>query len=231
MDLVGILDIIQAIQTMVNKSSMTWVMPQFNTDNHNVESKSLYIENIYNPMLNSTKDSDSIITNTISLDGNQSLLISGPNMGGKTTILRAIGLVYYLAMLGCAVPATCCNLSFIDCIAVRLGAEDDIAVGLSTFMNEMIELEQCLKQSTNKSIVIVDEFGRGTSTNEGMGLLMAILEELSEKGVKAFCATHFHEVVPISMQFNYKSMYMAVLEENNQVVLTYKMIEGQSNKS
>lgn len=114
---------------------------------------------------------------------------------------------------------------------MRLGAEDDVAVGLSTFMNEMLELGQCLSQSGADSVVIVDEFGRGTSTNEGMGLLVAVLEDLEQRKIKAFCATHFHEIVPISIQFNYKSMYMAVLEDNDNIILTYKMIEGQSQKS
>lgn len=134
-------------------------------------------------------------------------------------------------MLGCAVPASTCRLHVVDCIAVRLGAEDDVAVGLSTFMNEMLELGQCLSQSGEDSVVIVDEFGRGTSTNEGMGLLVAVLEDLEQRKIKAFCATHFHEIVPISIQFNYKSMYMAVLEDNDNIILTYKMIEGQSQKS
>mmetsp|Transcript_16996 Transcript_16996/g.13998 ORF Transcript_16996/g.13998 Transcript_16996/m.13998 type:complete len:117 (+) Transcript_16996:787-1137(+) len=116
-------------------------------------------------------------------------------------------------MIGCAVPASSCDLHIVDCIAVRLGSEDDISVGLSTFMNEMLELEQCLNQSTDKSVVIVDEFGRGTSTTEGMGLLLAVLEELDTRKIKSFCATHFHEIVPISTKFNYKSMYMAILEE------------------
>jgi len=109
-------------------------------------------------------------------------------------------------MLGCAVPSSHCNIHIVDCIAVRLGAEDDVALGLSTFMNELVELEQCVSNSTASSVVIVDEFGRGTSTCEGMGLLLAVLEDMAHRGVRAFCATHFHEIVPLSKQLNYKSM-------------------------
>lgn len=218
-------DIFQAIQSMINSSSLPWVIPQFN------DQKEFTVEALWNPLLILSKDSDSIITNCMSLSSDESLLISGPNMGGKTTVLRSVGMIYYLAMLGCAVPAATCSIHLVDCIAVRLGAEDDVSLGLSTFMNELVELEQCVRTSTASSVVIVDEFGRGTSTCEGMGLLLAVLEDMAMRGVRAFCATHFHEIVQYSTQLNYKSMYMAVLEDKDQILLTYKLVIGESEKS
>jgi len=99
------------------------------------------LKDFYNPILSSTKDSDEIIRNSLKVESQQNLMISGPNMGGKTTLLRSIGIIYYLTMLGCAVPAESCSIHLVDSISVRIGADDDASHGVSTFMNEMIEIE------------------------------------------------------------------------------------------
>lgn len=142
--------------------------------------------------------SDTYIPNDTTLGKNESgsfVILTGPNMGGKSTLMRQVGLLSILAQLGCLVPADCCELSVVDRVFTRLGANDNISEGESTFYVEMSETSAILKHATQNSLLLIDELGRGTATYDGTAIAYAVARELSERKCRSLFSTHYHTLV------------------------------------
>jgi DNA mismatch repair protein MutS len=165
----------------------------------------------------------------------QILLLTGPNMAGKSTYLRQVALIVLLAQIGSFVPAEAARIGLVDRIFTRIGAQDDLATGQSTFMVEMVETANILHHATPRSLVVLDEIGRGTSTYDGLAIARAIVEYLHNNqrcGAKTLFATHYHELVELARTLpRVRACNVAVAEEEGQVVFLRKIVPGGADKS
>ncbi len=173
------------------------------------------------------------ITNDIHLDFGSCMLLTGPNMAGKSTLMRQVAVAVLLAQVGSFVPAKKAALPLFNKMFTRIGASDSLSQGLSTFMVEMSETAEMVKSADKKSLVILDEIGRGTSTYDGLSLAQAILEHLLQKsGAMIFFATHYHELTNLAGEFaQIKNFHMAIHEEKNEMKFLYSLRAGAANKS
>lgn len=182
----------------------------------------------------SMDDIDFISNNTLIGSGNDDIqIITGPNMSGKSTYLRQIALIVIMAQIGSFVPATRANISIVDKIFTRIGASDNLYKGESTFMVEMNEMSNIIKNSTKNSLLILDEVGRGTSTYDGLSIAWSILEYIS-KNIKAktLFATHYHELTDLENELdNVINMKVEIEEYNNEVIFLRKVVRGFADKS
>lgn len=205
-----------------------FVRPLFN-DVHKME-----INEGRHPVIEKVIGHNAYVPNNTYLDESKNLLlITGPNMGGKSTYMRQVTLIVIMAQIGCFVPAKYANLSVVDQIFTRIGASDDLVSGQSTFMVEMSEANNALKNATRNSLIIFDEIGRGTSTYDGMALAQAIIEYIS-LNIKAFTlfSTHYHELTALEGRLpGLYNISVGIHEENEKVTFLYKIIEGAANKS
>jgi DNA mismatch repair protein MutS len=163
----------------------------------------------------------------------QIALITGPNMAGKSTYIRQVALLTLLAHTGSFLPAASARVDLVDRIFTRIGASDDLARGQSTFMVEMSETANILNNATARSLIILDEIGRGTSTFDGLSLAWSIVEHLhNQVGAKTLFATHYHELTELAARLpRLKNFNVAVREWHDQIIFLRKIVEGGTDKS
>lgn len=206
-----------------------YVRPEIRTDNL------IKIKDSRHPVIENNLNENEFIPNDTDIgeDDNLIQIITGPNMAGKSTYMRQMAIIIILAQMGSFVPATSAQISICDQVFTRIGASDNISKGESTFMLEMNEVSSILKNSTENSFVILDEVGRGTSSDDGLSIAMAIVEYLSKKKkVKTVFATHFHELTIMENELdNVKNLKIEILEENNNLVFLRKIKKGKSDRS
>ncbi len=189
------------------------------------------------PVVEMMIDHDLFITNDTLLDNSNRLIsvITGPNMAGKSTYMRQSALIVLMAQLGSFVPAKSANIGIVDRIFTRVGASDDLASGQSTFMVEMNEVANILRNATANSLLILDEIGRGTSTFDGLSIAWAVIEHISNKkilGAKTLFATHYHELTELEGKINNVNNYcIAVKECGDDIVFLRKIVKGGADKS
>lgn len=205
-----------------------YVKPELN------EGKKIALLGSRHPVVESIVGKNHYVPNNIEISGNEKqLLITGPNMAGKSTVMRQVAVSAILNQAGCFIPAHTAQLPVFDQIFTRVGASDDLAKGQSTFMVEMSEAAHILRSSTPNSLVILDEVGRGTSTEDGLAIASAILEDIASRTKSwTMFATHYHELVPLSENFpSVKTVQTEVKENETGVVFTHKLVEGASGSS
>ena len=187
------------------------------------------------PVLEQTLTEERFVANDTELDlaHCQIALITGPNMAGKSTYLRQVALLALLAHTGSFLPAAEARIDLLDRVFTRIGASDDLSRGQSTFMVEMSETANILNNATPKSLIVLDEIGRGTSTFDGLSLAWSIVEHLHNAvGAKTLFATHYHELTELAQRLKrLKNYNVAVREWNDQIVFLRKILEGGTDKS
>ena len=206
-------------------SLYNYVIPEFTN-------KEIRIVNGRHPVLENILK-EKYVSNDVYINDYDLLLITGPNMGGKSTYMRMVAIIVILAQIGSFVPATSCLIKIFDQIFTRIGASDDLASGESTFMVEMKEANYALTNATNNSLILFDEIGRGTSTYDGMALAQAIIEFIHQK-VKAVTlfSTHYHELTSLEGKLKrLKNIHVDASETKDGVVFLHKVIDGSASKS
>ncbi|MBO8143950.1 MAG: DNA mismatch repair protein MutS [Thermodesulfobacterium sp.] len=199
-----------------------------------VEEQILDIEEGRHPVLEKIQGKENFVPNSLKMDKEdaQFLIITGPNMGGKSTFLRQNALIVIMAQMGSFVPASFAKIGVFDKIFTRVGAGDELIRGKSTFMVEMSECAYILKNVSSKSLVILDEVGRGTSTFDGMALAWAIAENLYQKKAFTLLATHYFELTELAKTYSgIKNYHVTVKEWNEEVIFLYKVLPGVANQS
>ncbi len=206
-----------------------YVMPEV------TEGGELIIKDGRHPVVEKTLKSSIFVPNDTTLDTNenQELIITGPNMAGKSTYMRQVALITLMAQVGSFVPASYAKIGVVDRIFTRVGASDDIAQGQSTFMLEMVEVANILENATPKSLVILDEIGRGTSTFDGLSIAWAVAEHMQSKiGAKTLFATHYHELTQLEDSLNgVKNYSIAVKKHGDDITFLRKIIRGGADDS
>src|SRR5690625_1670570 len=194
----------------------------------------LKVKNSRHPVIEKVMEDGSFVPNDITLSEDKFiLLITGPNMSGKSTYMRQLALTILMGQIGCFVPADQAELPIFDQIFTRIGAADDLVRGQSTFMVEMLEANHALTNATENSLILLDEIGRGTSTYDGMALAHAIIEYIhNEIKAKTLFSTHYHELTELEESLKHvKNIYVRAEEYDNQVVFLHKVEEGRANES
>lgn len=205
-----------------------YICPTFHPD------QSVHIQEGKHPILDDRMKKKRYVSNDWNMEKEQCIeLITGPNMGGKSTYMRQNALLVILAQMGSFIPAKQADMPVFDRIFTRIGASDDILTGKSTFMVEMMEANTALRYATNRSLILFDEIGRGTATYDGMALAQAMLEYIEEAiQAKTLFSTHYHELTQLSQNhpgiFN---VHVDVKEKQNEIEFRYRIVEGKADKS
>lgn len=220
-------DVLQSFATI--SEEYQYVCPTIVTDSH-----CLTLDEGRHPVVEKVLGSQEYIPNSVKMDPETNiLLITGPNMSGKSTYMRQLALIVIMAQIGCFVPAEAAELPIFDRIFTRIGASDDLISGQSTFMVEMMEANQALRHATENSLILFDELGRGTATYDGMALAEAIIEYLHDKvRAKTLFSTHYHELTVLDKTLpGLKNIHVGAKEQDGEVVFLHKMMDGPADKS
>lgn len=226
---VAALDVFASLALVAQRNN--YVRPKIN------ESGVLDIKNGRHPVVEQMIEHDMFIANDTYLDNQKKRvsIITGPNMAGKSTYMRQTALIVLMAQIGSFVPADKANIGIVDRIFTRVGASDDLASGQSTFMIEMTEVANILRNATAKSLLILDEIGRGTSTFDGLSIAWAVVEYISDNkllGAKTLFATHYHELTELEGKIHNVNNYcIAVKEKGDDIVFLRKIVKGGADKS
>lgn len=218
-------DVLQSFATVTEENGYS--RPQL------VSERAIHILDSRHPVVEKVMD-DAFVPNDIIMDeGIDILLITGPNMAGKSTYMRQLAIIIVMAQIGCFVPAKKASLPIFDKIFTRIGASDDLVSGSSTFMVEMSEAENALSNATKNSLILFDELGRGTATYDGMSLAQAILEYIHNHiGAKTLFSTHYHELTDLENKLEHlKNMHVSAYLENENLTFLHKVKEGSIDKS
>ncbi len=219
------IDVLQAFATVSEENN--YVKPNLN------DSEIRIIEGRH-PVVEKVLENKEYVSNDIILDKNTNiLLITGPNMAGKSTYMRQMAIITIMAQIGCFVPAKEANLKIFDAIYTRIGASDDLVSGESTFMVEMIEANNAISNATSNSLILFDELGRGTATFDGLSLAQSIIEYIHNNiKCKTFFSTHYHELIDLENNLkNLKNVHVSAHEENGNITFLHKIKEGSIDKS
>ena len=220
------IDVLSAFAVVSEENN--YVRPILNNDNI------IDIKDARHPVIEKVLSNDSFVCNDIKMDKEDIiLLITGPNMAGKSTYMRQMAIISIMAQIGCFVPASYANLPIFDKIFTRIGASDDLVSGESTFMVEMKEANAALFNATKNSLILFDELGRGTATYDGMSLAAAIIEYIHDKvGAKTFFSTHYHELTDLEKTLRHlKNVHVSAKEDNGQITFLHKIESGSIDKS
>ena len=223
------LDVIASLALVAERNN--YVRPKIN------EKGVIDIRDGRHPVVEKMIPNDMFIANDTYLDDKKQRIsiITGPNMAGKSTYMRQAALIVLMAQLGSFVPASSANIGLVDRIFTRVGASDDLASGQSTFMVEMNEVANILRNATSKSLLILDEIGRGTSTFDGLSIAWAVVEYISNSkllGAKTLFATHYHELTELEGKISNVNNYcIAVKEKGDDIVFLRKIVKGGADKS
>ena len=205
-----------------------YVRPSFH------EGRSIVIREGRHPVVEQMMETSLYVPNDCELtDASNMLLITGPNMSGKSTYMRQVALTVVMAQIGCYVPCDEAKLPLTDQIFTRIGAADDVASGQSTFMMEMLESEYAIRHATKKSLLLFDEIGRGTSTYDGMSLAQAMMEYIHDEiGANTLFSTHYHELTSLDESLpRLRNVHVAAKEEDGRVTFLHKVLEGSADRS
>jgi DNA mismatch repair protein MutS len=225
---VSAIDVLQSLGEVADKNG--YVKPTVNTGNN------INIVNGRHPVVERVNTTEFIPNDTVlDTDENRLSIITGPNMAGKSTYMRQVALLVLMAQIGSFVPADSAEIGVVDRIFTRVGASDDLATGQSTFMVEMTEVANILNNATNKSLLILDEIGRGTSTFDGLSIAWAVLEYIADKkriGARTLFATHYHELTELERKIDGVNNYcVSVLDNGDDVIFLRKIVRGGTDKS
>lgn len=220
------IDVLQSFATISEENN--YVRPILSED------KTLKIIDGRHPVVEKVLENSNYVSNDIIMDSNTNvLLITGPNMAGKSTYMRQLAVTVIMAQIGCFVPAKEANLPIFDAIYTRIGASDDLVSGESTFMVEMTEANNAISNATSNSLVLFDELGRGTATFDGMALAQSIIEYIHDKiGAKTLFSTHYHELTDLENTLEHlKNVHVSAHEENGNITFLHKVKEGSVDRS
>ena len=228
-NVISVTDVLCSLATVAYKNN--YVMPEVTTDG------TIDIKDGRHPVVEKLSDKTIFVPNDTYLDTDDSrmLIITGPNMAGKSTYMRQTAVITLMAQIGSFVPAKSAKISVVDRIFTRVGASDDIASGQSTFMVEMSEVSNILKNATKNSLIILDEIGRGTSTFDGLSIAWAVAEYINNKraiGAKTMFATHYHEMTELEDRMDgIKNYRVAVNKQGDKITFLRRIVRGGADES